>query len=81
MMGQRGSGKSHIMALVHHAFGAPDQVESWAAAWGEKIQAPKLIGLKLQRGFMPLSETLLRWYLIGARLGMARRLLEQRLRL
>jgi hypothetical protein len=58
MMGQRGSGKSHIMALVHHAFGAPDQVESWAAGWGEKIQAPKLIGLKLQRGFMPLSETL-----------------------
>ncbi|MGZ5712173.1 MAG: hypothetical protein ACXWIJ_23685 [Burkholderiales bacterium] len=58
MMGQRGSGKSHIMALVHHAFGAPDQVESWAASWGEKLQAPKLNGLKLQRGFMPLSETL-----------------------
>jgi hypothetical protein len=58
MMGQRGSGKSHIMALVHHAFGAPDQVESWAVSWGEKLQAPKLTGLKLQRGFMPLSETL-----------------------
>src|SRR5689334_16384368 len=30
MIGQRGSGKSHIMALVHHAFGSPDQVEAWA---------------------------------------------------
>jgi hypothetical protein len=58
MMGQRGSGKSHIMALVHHTFGSPDQVESWAASWGEKLQAPKLTALKLQRGFMPLSETL-----------------------
>ena len=58
MMGQRGSGKSHIMALVHHAFGAPDQVESWASSWGEKLQAGKLINLKLQRGFIPLSETL-----------------------
>ena len=58
MMGQRGSGKSHIMALVHHAFGAPDQVESWTSSWGEKLQATKLSNLKLQRGFMPLSETL-----------------------
>src|SRR3954466_9983054 len=29
MMGQRGSGKSHIMALVHHGFGSPDQLDSW----------------------------------------------------
>src|SRR5262249_32627022 len=58
MMGQRGSGKSHIMALVHHAFGSPDQVEAWAGSWGEKLQASKLSALKLQRGFMPLSETL-----------------------
>ena len=46
------------MALVHHAFGSPDQVEAWASSWGEKLQADKLKGLKLQRGFMPLSETL-----------------------
>src|ERR1700732_3737661 len=42
MMGQRGSGKSHLMALVHHAFGSPDQAEPWAASWGEKLQVPKL---------------------------------------
>lgn len=58
MMGQRGSGKSHIMALVHHAFGSPDVVESWASSWGQKLQAAKLAGLKLQRGFMPIAETL-----------------------
>jgi hypothetical protein len=58
MKAQRGSGKSHIMALVHHAFGSPDQVESWAGGWGQKLSADKLKNLKLQRGFMPLSETL-----------------------
>lgn len=58
MMGQRGSGKSHIMALVHHAFAFPDVVEAWARSWGERTQADKLIGLKLQRGFMPISDTL-----------------------
>src|SRR5947209_8226198 len=58
MMGQRGSGKSHIMALVHHAFGSPDVVESWASSWGQKLHADKLAGLKLQRGFIPIAETL-----------------------
>lgn len=58
MMGQRGSGKSHIMALVHHSFGSPDVVESWGRAWGQKVQSEKLIELKLQRGFLPISETL-----------------------
>lgn len=58
MLGQRGSGKSHIMALVHHAFAFPDVVESWARSWGQKMPAEKLAALKLQRGFMPISDTL-----------------------
>jgi energy-coupling factor transporter ATP-binding protein EcfA2 len=58
MMGQRGSGKSHIMALVHHAFESADSVESWAQSWGQRLQLPKLVGLKLQRGFKAISETL-----------------------
>src|SRR3954447_12675464 len=58
MIGQRGSGKSHIMALVHYAFGAPDEVEAWAHSWGKKLGQDKLARLKLQRGFRPISETL-----------------------
>lgn len=58
MKAQRGSGKSHIMALIHHAFGSPEQVESWASSWGQRLGIDKLKALKLQRGFMPLSETL-----------------------
>src|ERR1035438_6760322 len=58
MMGQRGSGKSHIMALMHHAFQFPDAVEEWASSWGNRLAMPRLAGLKLQRGFRPISETL-----------------------
>jgi energy-coupling factor transporter ATP-binding protein EcfA2 len=58
MIGQRGSGKSHIMALVHYAFEAPEAVEAWATAWADRLAAPKLSGLKLQRGFKVISETL-----------------------
>ena len=58
IMGQRGSGKSHIMALIHHAFGSPEAVETWAQSWGERLPSEKLSSLRLQRGFLPLSETL-----------------------
>ncbi len=59
LLGQRGSGKSHIMALLHAAFVAPDAVESWASGWCGRLESSeKLDGLKLQRGFTPISETL-----------------------
>ena len=58
MIGQRGSGKSHIMALIHYAFESPEAVEQWAANWGKRLGLPKLAELKLQRGFRAISETL-----------------------
>jgi energy-coupling factor transporter ATP-binding protein EcfA2 len=58
MIGQRGSGKSHIMALIHHAFESPEAVEQWASSWGTRLALPKLAELKLQRGFRAISETL-----------------------
>jgi hypothetical protein len=59
LLGQRGSGKSHIMALLHNAFAVPDAVEAWAGGWGGRLESSgKLKGLKLQRGFTPISETL-----------------------
>jgi len=57
-IGQRGRGKSHIMALLHHAFQSPTAVESWAAGWSGRIQSARLSGLTLQRGFLPISETM-----------------------
>ena len=57
-LGQRGCGKSHIMALLHHAIESPDAVMQWSAEWGVKLSADKPSQLKLQTGFLPISETL-----------------------
>lgn len=57
-LGQRGRGKSHIMALLHHAVHSPDAVTKWAHGWGAKIGTERLTKLKLQAGFLPISETL-----------------------
>src|SRR3989442_15715678 len=63
LKGQRGRGKSHIMALLHHAFKAPDPVEKWASEWAPRLHrkgldSKRLTGLQLQRGFFPITETL-----------------------
>lgn len=57
-IGQRGHGKSHIMAVLHHAFGNPGPVQAWATAWGAKLASPKLQSIVLQKGFFPISETM-----------------------
>ena len=61
LKGQRGRGKSHIMALLHHAFKSPDLVQGWSTEWAgrlaaRELDAKRLAGLKLQQGFLPLTE-------------------------
>jgi hypothetical protein len=58
LLGQRGSGKSHIMALLHYAFSEPEAVEKWANGWSSEAGREKLAGLQLNRGFTPISDTL-----------------------
>lgn len=57
-LGQRGRGKSHIMALLHHAFESPAKVEGWTREWGIQPGFQSLAGLTLQRGFVAISETI-----------------------
>jgi hypothetical protein len=56
LMGDRGRGKSHIMAVMHHAIQSPDQVEAWACEWGRRPGIEALHDLKLQPGFVAISE-------------------------
>lgn len=60
-IGQRGRGKSHIMAILHHAFDCPDPVEAWANSWAGRLQSARLQDIKLQRGFLAISETMSNW--------------------
>lgn len=56
LMGERGRGKSHIMAVMHHAVESPDKVEQWAREWGTKLNAETLRQIELQRGYFAISE-------------------------
>ncbi|MFW6114615.1 MAG: DUF499 domain-containing protein, partial [bacterium] len=60
-IGQRGRGKSHIMAVLHHAFDQPHPVEEWAHGWARRLQSSRLKDLKLQQGFLAISETMSNW--------------------
>lgn len=56
LMGDRGRGKSHIMAVMHHAVASPEAVEPWAQAWASDPSATALQVLALERGFVAISE-------------------------
>jgi len=56
LMGDRGRGKSHIMAVLHHAIESPEKVEQWARDWDDGLDLPALKELALERGFFPISE-------------------------
>ncbi|MDA0524213.1 hypothetical protein [Methanococcoides alaskense] len=56
LMGDRGRGKSHIMAVMHHAINSPSTVESWLYEWGEKLDDSEMKNFKMVQGFFPISE-------------------------
>lgn len=57
-VGQRGRGKSHIMALLHHAIESPDRVRDWAHEWGTKPDLLSMAELAFPQGFVSISETM-----------------------
>lgn len=56
LMGDRGRGKSHIMAVIHHALESPKAVEKWAHEWGKATGTAALSDLELESAYVPISE-------------------------
>jgi hypothetical protein len=56
LAGDRGRGKSHIMAVMHHAVQTPDVVENWINSWGKQLSISSLEQIKIIKGFFPVSE-------------------------
>jgi len=56
LMGDRGRGKSHIMAVMHHAIASPEVVEKWLHDWGAKSGNPEMKSFEAVKGFIPISE-------------------------
>ena len=55
-MGDRGRGKSHIMAVMHHAIQSPAIVETWLRDWGANIGSAELNSFEMVKGYIPISE-------------------------
>ncbi|MDD3269499.1 MAG: DUF499 domain-containing protein [Syntrophomonadaceae bacterium] len=56
LIGERGRGKSHIMAVLHHALAKPEEATVWLRDWGRRLGSEKLKRLELPQGFLPITE-------------------------
>ena len=48
VIGERGLGKSHILAVLHHTLNDPPAVRSWLASWKDTIEPSTLDAIKLR---------------------------------
>ena len=47
LIGERGQGKSHLLAALYHGFNSPEVTAEWLKAWGIRLGQPKLAEIKL----------------------------------
>ena len=57
LMGGRGKGKSHLMAVLHHAINSPDVTENWLNNWADTLADSSLRNITIAKGFAAISET------------------------
>ena len=58
LIGERGQGKSHLMAMLYHAFTAADAARTWLTMWADRLGNAKLAELPLRGGMHVISESL-----------------------
>lgn len=58
LIGERGQGKSHLLAALYHGFNSPEVTAEWLKAWGIRLGQPKLAEIKLRPKTLVVSESL-----------------------
>jgi len=58
LIGERGQGKSHLLAALYHGFNSPEVTAEWLKAWGIRLGQPKLADIKLRPKTLVVSESL-----------------------
>lgn len=58
LIGERGQGKSHLLAVIHHALTNPGVTQSWLGGWGAGLGQSKLSTLELRPKMHVISESL-----------------------
>ncbi|HEX8998547.1 MAG TPA: DUF499 domain-containing protein [Blastocatellia bacterium] len=58
LIGERGQGKSHLMAALYHALRDPLTTRQWLKTWGNRISNPKIAELPLREGTYVITENM-----------------------
>lgn len=58
LIGERGQGKSHLMAALYHALTNTPATRGWLTAWADRLQDPKVGSIELRSGMEVISESL-----------------------
>jgi hypothetical protein len=58
LIGERGQGKSHLLAALYHTLESPDVTSQWLKAWGVRLSRTKLGEITLRRKTHVISESL-----------------------
>lgn len=58
LIGERGQGKSHLLAAIYHGFTSPEVTSKWLEGWGLSLGQPKLAEIKLRPKMHVISESL-----------------------
>ncbi len=58
LIGERGQGKSHIMAVLYHLLSDPAAIRSWLSDWSGHLGEAELAAIPLREGMQVISESL-----------------------
>ncbi|MCG7853463.1 MAG: DUF499 domain-containing protein, partial [Methanosarcinaceae archaeon] len=58
LKGERGQGKTHLMAMIYHAFTDNAATSQWLSEWGNRLSNEKVAALPLRSGMAVISESL-----------------------
>jgi energy-coupling factor transporter ATP-binding protein EcfA2 len=58
LIGERGQGKSHLMAALVHALNDSNATRDWLSVWADRLQEPKVADIPIREGMFVISENL-----------------------
>jgi hypothetical protein len=58
IIGERGLGKSHLLAAMYHAATDSISTYAWLKSWSERLNNPSIAGIELREGMTVISESL-----------------------
>lgn len=58
VIGERGLGKSHLMAALHHAVNDPTSTRAWLSDWSGKLGDPQIAAMPLRKRMLVIGESL-----------------------